>query len=185
MLIDPCSPVFALGAKSRRARVLWVPTTQEDGRVHFPEHLLVKAMRGARLLAFADPGNPTGGSIAPEDFERIAWFADRHDVLLYVDETFARFLYDGPAANLATMPGAARRVLVAGSATAGYGLGSARVGWLTGPRHLLRACALTANLSAPYPPVDLPATRPARGPAGRRTFRPGAGRVPRPPTVRF
>jgi aspartate/methionine/tyrosine aminotransferase len=34
-----------------------------------------------------------------------------------------------------------------------FGLGSLRVGWIAGPRHLVRACGLTQNLNAPYVPV--------------------------------
>ncbi len=34
-----------------------------------------------------------------------------------------------------------------------FGLGALRVGWLAGPRHLVRACGLTQNLSAPFVPV--------------------------------
>jgi aspartate/methionine/tyrosine aminotransferase len=153
VLLDPCSPLFALGAKSRRARVRWVPTATEEGRLRFDPDALAKALRGATLLALADPGNPTGAALAGEDAERIAWAANRSDVLIYLDESFDRFRYDGRPGSLATMPGAERRTLSAGSVTQGDGLGSARVGWLTGPRHLVRACALTANLSAPFVPT--------------------------------
>jgi aspartate/methionine/tyrosine aminotransferase len=34
-----------------------------------------------------------------------------------------------------------------------FGLGSLRVGWLAGPRHLVRACGLTQNLGAPFVPI--------------------------------
>src|SRR4029079_1004855 len=35
VLFDPCSPLFSLGAKSRRTRVRWVPTWTEDGRCRY------------------------------------------------------------------------------------------------------------------------------------------------------
>jgi aspartate/methionine/tyrosine aminotransferase len=34
-----------------------------------------------------------------------------------------------------------------------FGLGSLRIGWLAGPRHLIRACGLMANLNAPFVPA--------------------------------
>ena len=49
--------------------------------------------------------------------------------------------------------GADRRILTAGSITQEFGLGALRVGWLAGPRHLVKACGLMANLNAPYVPV--------------------------------
>jgi aspartate/methionine/tyrosine aminotransferase len=153
VLFDPCSPLLALGAKSRRARVRWVSSANDGGRLRFDPDALSRAMRGATLIALCDPGNPTGAVLDDEDLEQIAWAANRSDVLIYLDETFGRLRYDRRPCPLATMPGADRRTLSAGSLTAGYGLGSLRVGWLTGPRHLVRACALTASLSAPFVPT--------------------------------
>lgn len=153
VLFDPCSPLFDLGAKSRRATVRRVPTTTANGKLTFDPSALSKALRGAMLLAFADPANPTGGVLTNEDAEKIAWAAEKADVLVYRDDSFGRFRFDGPAAKLAAFPGMNRRLLTAGSLTQGYGLGSVRVGWLTGPRHLVKACALTANLAAPFVPT--------------------------------
>lgn len=152
-LFDPCSPLFGAGVVSRRGRPSRVPTWDEGGRTRFESAGLKAALRGAKLLALSCPGNPTGGRFAAEDLEQIAWWADRYDVLIYLDESFARFRYDGPACPLATLPGAARRTVSAGSVSQGYGLRSVRVGWLAGPRHLVKACALTVTLAAPFVPT--------------------------------
>ena len=153
VLFDPCSPLFALGAKSRRAAVRWVPTWNEDGRCRFLTAGFEKQMRGAKVLVLSDPANPTGACFATEDFEYLLWIAAAYDVLVYADESFGRFRYAGRSRSPAALPGGDRRVLTAGSVSQGYGLGAARVGWLAGPRHLIRACGLTANLSAPYVPA--------------------------------
>ena len=154
VLFDPCSPLFRLGAVSRRAKVRAVPTWMDDGRTRFLFDPLAAAKRGAKLLVLANPCNPTGGTLAPESVEHIAWLARRHDVLVYLDETFARFRYDGqPLPAFADQPGMSERLVTAGSMTAGYALGSLRVGWLTGHPQLVRACALNALLSAPFVPT--------------------------------
>ena len=153
VLFDPCSPLFDLGAKSRRARVRRVPTWNDDGRCRFLERDFERAVRGAKLLVLADPANPTGACFSPEDLEFLLWIAAGSDVLVYADESFGRFRYDGRGKSLGALPGAEKRVLTAGSVTPGWGLGSVRVGWLAGPRPMVRACALTASLSAPYVPT--------------------------------
>ncbi len=154
VLLDPCSPLFAVGAKSRRAGVRWVPTWTEDGRCRLLTKALEQAVRGAKLVAVADPGNPTGATLADDDLERLAWLANRHDALIYLDETFGRFRHDPSPAAVAGLTAAAGRLLTSGSVTASYGLGSARVGWLTGPEPLLRACAVVGMLNGPgVPPV--------------------------------
>jgi aspartate/methionine/tyrosine aminotransferase len=168
VLFDPCSPLFALGARSRRADVRWVPTWAEDGRCRYLAAGFERAMRGAKLLVLSDPANPTGACFGPEDLDHIAWIAAGYDVLVYADESFARFRYDGRRRSLAVLPGGDRRVLTAGSAAQEWGLGAARVGWLAGPRHLVRACTLTASLSAPYVPAVCQqiAARAVAGPDG-------------------
>jgi aspartate/methionine/tyrosine aminotransferase len=153
VLFDPCSPLFGLGVQSRRAVPRWVPTWNEDGRLRFPQKAFERAMRGAKMLVLSDPGNPTGACLAAEDVEYVAWIAAGYDVLVYLDESFTRFRYDGEGPSLAAMPGVENRVLTAGSVTQEFRLGSLRVGWLAGQRHLVKACALTASLSAPYVPA--------------------------------
>lgn len=153
VMFDPTSPLFRLGAMSRRAKVKAVSTWMEDGHTRFLFDQLATAMRGAMLLVLSLPNNPTGGTLTAENVEHIAWLAKRHDVLVYVDETFDRFRYDEQPLSLASQPGMSERLVSAGSMTAGYALGSLRVGWLTGHPQLIRPCALNALLSAPFVPT--------------------------------
>ena len=149
VLLAPCSPLFALAASASRARVRWVPTHAEGGRLRLDFDALSRAMRGAALVTVADPGNPIGLPLAADDADRLRWAAERSDVLLYVDETYRR--PHAPGDRLADLaPG---RTLVAGSLTAS-GYGGLRVGWLAGPPPLIEACGLAQTLAhGPVPGV--------------------------------
>ncbi len=153
VLFDPSSPMFALGAKSRRATIRWVATWTEEGRTRFLTTEFEKAMRGAKLLVLGNPGNPAGGCLNDEDLDYIAWIAAAYDVLVYVDESLGRFQFAPRVKSPGLLAGAERRILTAGSITQEFGLGALRIGWLTGPRHLIRACGLMANLQAPFVPA--------------------------------
>jgi aspartate/methionine/tyrosine aminotransferase len=153
VLFAPTSPLFRLGCQHRRARVRWVPAAPEDGRVRFGMEPFTKALPNAKLLVLADPANPTGGTFAPEDLEQIAWWANKYDLLIYCDETFDRFRYEGEAVGVASFAPARKRTLTAGGVSMGRGLAAARVGWLAGNRYLVRPCAATAALSAPFVPT--------------------------------
>src|SRR5262245_5683484 len=109
-----------------------------------------KAMRSARMLVLCDPVNPTGGVFAGEDLEQIAFWAKKFDVLIYQDESFSRYRYEAERVRLAGLPHAENRTLTAGSVSKTFGLTAARVGWLVGCRHLVRPCAVTAALNAPF-----------------------------------
>jgi aspartate/methionine/tyrosine aminotransferase len=111
-----------------------------------------RAMSRAKLLVLSHPANPTGGVFSPDALEQIAWWANRFDVLIYCDESFARFRNDEHV-SLGALKSATNRTLTAGSITHGWGLAAARVGWLAGCRHLVRPCAATAALTNPFVPA--------------------------------
>ena len=153
VLFDPCSPLFPLALRTHRARITWLTTRMEEGRLRFRLDELERALRRARLLILCSPNNPSGGAIAPEDLEQIAWWAERHDVLLYSDESFRRFRYEGEPMALGTLGPARRRTLTVGSMSKGHALASLRVGWVAGHRHLVRPCLLAAALRAAFVPT--------------------------------
>jgi aspartate/methionine/tyrosine aminotransferase len=150
VLFDPTSPLFALTLRHRGARLRWISTWLEGGRTRFRLEPLVKALTGARLIVINAPTNPTGGVLAAEDLEQIAWWANRRDVLIYSDDVFERYRYEGEALSIGTLASTRDRTLTAGSLSQGYGLASARVGWLSGHRHLIRPCALSAFMHTPF-----------------------------------
>lgn len=154
ILFDPASPLYSLALASRRARVQWLHTWVDQGRLRFHVSDLARMLRGARLLFLNSPSNPTGAAIAAEDLEQIAWWAERRDVLVVCDEAYDRFWYRDKIATMATYPGAAQRTLTIGSISKGYALSAARVGWLTGHRHLMRACGIGAATSPFVPTLE-------------------------------
>jgi aspartate/methionine/tyrosine aminotransferase len=153
VLMDPVSPLYPLALRTRRARPRWLPTWVEDGRTRFRLEHLARALRGARLVVLNSPANPTGGVLAPEDLDQVAWWADRHDVLILSDEVFERFHHDGEPVSVGSLPRARRRTLTVGGVSKGHALAAARVGWLAAYRHLLRPCLATAALRTPFVPT--------------------------------
>lgn len=145
VLFDPCSPLFLKGLRSRKARMHWVPTWVENGWCRFPRTTLERAIRHARLLVLADPVNPTGALYDPEDQAYIAWLAAAHDVLLYVDRSFADLHPAGASNNWLAINGIRSHLLTAGSISWSTGHWGWRIGWLTGPRLLMQVCSLVHN----------------------------------------
>jgi aspartate/methionine/tyrosine aminotransferase len=153
VLFDPTSPIVPIGLTHRRARLRWVPTWSDEGHVRFAIDAFTKAMRGAKMLVLADPVNPTGCVFAPEDLEQVAFWAHKHDVLIFQDMSFDRWRAEPAKARLASLPQCEGRILTCGSFTKSHGLSVARVGWLAGHRHLVGPCAAASVLSAPFVPL--------------------------------
>jgi len=150
VLFDPTSPIFRVGLKHRRASIRCVPTWSDAGQCRFAMDAFAQAMRGAKLLVLADPVNPTGCVFAPEDLEQVAFWARKNDALIFHDSSFDRWRAGAARARLASLPHAEGRIVTCGSFAKSHGLSAARVGWLTGYRHLVRPCAAAALLSAPF-----------------------------------
>src|SRR5262249_50553918 len=74
VLFDPTSPPSPSAPRPRRARTRWVTSWVENGRLRFRLDELAKAMYRAKMIVVCSPANPTGGVIAPEDLEQIAWW---------------------------------------------------------------------------------------------------------------
>jgi aspartate/methionine/tyrosine aminotransferase len=126
----------------------------DGGHTRFRYKSLTRTLRGSKALLIASPDNPTGGTLATEELDQIAWWAHRRNVVVIDDATFARFRYDGDAARLVHMPKLARRTLTIGSLSKTHGATAARIGWIAGHRHLMRPCALVGSLpTSPLSPV--------------------------------
>jgi aminotransferase len=151
VLPEPISPLYPLLARSRGARVRWVGTRVEEGRLRLRMDQLARKLPGARLLVLCSPANPTGAALPPEDAERIAWWAERHDALILSDEAFAP-LCDGHASTAIFRP-ARTRTLTVCSVSKSHALAHLRVGWIAAHRHLTRPCLATAALRAPFVPT--------------------------------
>ncbi|HEY2786387.1 MAG TPA: pyridoxal phosphate-dependent aminotransferase [Fimbriiglobus sp.] len=163
VLFDPCSPLFNLGAASRRATVRHVAVGCDLA-------VFRRAVKGAKLVALSIPNNPTGSVIPNETLDEMVAIAARAGAVVYIDATLDvdRKLPSG------------KRVLAAGSASAAFGMSGLRVGWLAGPPGLVRPSALAQALAGPFVPsvcqrvvarvLGEPASPPTDGPASRRRW---------------
>jgi aspartate/methionine/tyrosine aminotransferase len=153
VLFDPTHLMYPLAIRNRRGRVCWVPTWMEQGQVRFSTAHLARTLPGVRLLVLNTPANPTGGVVAEEELEQIAWWCNRHDVLIFSDEVYQHYQYDGRFQSIGSLPKARSRTLTANSLSKSHALAAYRVGWLAGHRHLLRPCMATAALQCPFVPT--------------------------------
>src|SRR5205085_1869561 len=115
VLFDPTAPLFPLALRHRGARLRWVPTGVDNGRLLFRVDQLAQALRGAKMLVLANPANPTGATFSPEDLEHIAWWTRHLNVLVFNDEVFAAFHYESDPVGLNDLSNTRPRTLTASS----------------------------------------------------------------------
>ncbi len=112
-----------------------------------------------RLLLLNSPHNPTGTVLTRTELEAVAEVAVRHDLVVVTDEVYEHLTFDQvPHIPVASLPGMAERTLSVSSAGKTYSFTGWKVGWATGPAHLVGALLaakqfLTFTSGAPLQPA--------------------------------
>ena len=92
-----------------------------------------------KVVLLNNPHNPTGAVFPPEVLQRIVDLAARHDAVIITDEVYEHLTFGVQHIPLATLPGAAGRTLTISSAGKTFSFTGWKIGWLSGPEHLVAA----------------------------------------------
>lgn len=103
-----------------------------------PERLAAAVGPRTRLVLLNEPHNPTGALLGEEAGLALLAAAERHGAWVVVDEVYQHLAFR-PYRPFATLPGAAERTLVIGSAAKSFGVTGWKVGWVSGPAPLVEA----------------------------------------------
>lgn len=112
-----------------------------------------------RIILLNTPHNPTGAVLTHDELAVVAEVAERHDCLVVTDEVYEHLTYDGVRhIPFATLPGAGARTLTISSAGKTFSVTGWKIGWVTGPAHLVDAVRtvkqfLTYVSGAPFQPA--------------------------------
>jgi len=115
-----------------------------------------------RLVLLNTPHNPTGTVLTREELAAVARLAIEHDAVVVTDEVYEHLLLGAPArpehVPIATLPGMAERTLTVSSAGKTFSFTGWKIGWVTGPEHLVTAVRtvkqfLTYVSGAPFQPA--------------------------------
>lgn len=93
-----------------------------------------------RLLVVNSPHNPTGKVFSMPELELIARIAVEHDLIVLTDEVYEHLTF-GEARHIpvASLPGMRERTLSISSLGKTWSLTGWKIGWATGPAHLIKA----------------------------------------------
>lgn len=92
-----------------------------------------------RAVLINSPHNPAGRVFTRDELETLAKVVSETDAVVICDEVYEHLVYDGRAhIPFATLPGMRARSLKIGSAGKIFSLTGWKVGWVTGPRELVR-----------------------------------------------
>lgn len=91
-----------------------------------------------RAVILNDPHNPTGTVASPEFLTQLVELATEFEAVIVTDEVYEHLRFTGEHTPIATLPGAFDRTLTVSSAGKTFSATGWRVGWVSGPEHLIR-----------------------------------------------
>ena len=165
-LVDPGDEVVALepfydsyAACIQMAGGVRVPITLRapDFRLDL-DRLRAAVTDRTRLILLNTPHNPTGTVLTEEELAAVADLAVERDLVVVSDEVYEHMSFETPHRPIATYPGMADRTLTISSGGKTFSFTGWKVGWATGPAHLVRAVLmakqfLTFVSGAPFQPA--------------------------------
>jgi aspartate aminotransferase len=124
---------------------------EEQAYLVSPEQLEAARTPRTKVLLFCSPSNPTGAVYSPDQVRAIGHWALEHGLWLVTDEIYEHLVYDGTrfASIVVEVPELAEQTVVLNGVAKTYAMTGWRVGWLIGPRDVVKAATnLQSHLSS-------------------------------------
>ena len=143
IIVVPTFALYAIFAQAEGARVVQVLSGEN---FTFPlEDLLLRISQRTRLIAVANPNNPTGAAVAGEVLLQIAQAAPQAAIL--VDEAYFEFHGETILNSALNSAGQPANLFVARTFSKAYGLAGLRIGILAGDAGQM---AMVRQVASPY-----------------------------------
>ncbi|HEY0903206.1 MAG TPA: pyridoxal phosphate-dependent aminotransferase [Marmoricola sp.] len=152
-LVDPGDEVVVLEPyyDSYVAMIQFAGGARRPVTLRAPDFRLdVDALRAAvtprtKLILLNTPHNPTGTVLDRGELEAVAAVAIEHDLLVVTDEVYEHLTFGAEHVPIATLPGMFERTVTISSAGKTFSVTGWKVGWASGPEHLVAAVEAAKN----------------------------------------
>lgn len=104
-----------------------------------PDELAAAITDRTRLILLNSPHNPTGTVLTRAELDQIAALAIRHDAIVVSDEVYEHLVFGVEHIPISTLPGMFERTVTISSVGKSFSLTGWKVGWASGPAHLVVA----------------------------------------------
>lgn len=135
--------------------VVPVTSTIETGFALPPvEEIERKITAKTKAIVICNPGNPTGYLYSKEELEQLAAIVKKHDLVLFADEVYREFCYDGAVPfSVMNLEGIQDNVIMIDSVSKRYSMCGARIGALISKNSEIIAAVLKFGQARLSPPT--------------------------------
>jgi aminotransferase len=137
---EPCYVSYSPSIKMAYGVPVIVNTREENEFAILAEDIEKVITPNSRVLVLNFPTNPTGGIMPPEELEKVAALAVKHDLLVFTDEIYCELLYDGRThKSIVEFPGMRERTVLLHGFSKAFAMTGWRLGYACAPAPLREA----------------------------------------------
>jgi aspartate aminotransferase len=130
----------------------------EDGNFHPSMRDIEKVVRSrTRAIIVNSPNNPSGVLYSEDFIAEIVEYCERKGIYLICDDIYQKLIFDGkiavPAFNYTTEDIESSHLIVVNGVSKMYGMTGFRIGWVVGPRELVKVMTNIQAQMTSNPPV--------------------------------
>jgi aminotransferase len=137
---EPCYVSYSPSIKMAYGVPVVVETREENMFALMAADVEKAITPKTKVIALNFPTNPTGGVMPPEELEKIAALAVKHDLLVFTDEIYCELLYDNQQhKSIAEYPGMRERTVLLHGFSKAFAMTGWRLGYACAPAPLIEA----------------------------------------------
>jgi len=130
---DPGYPVYGAGTMFAGGESYLMPLKEENGFIPDLDGIPTAVADKAKILWINYPNNPTGAIAGMDFFEKVVYFAKKHDILVCHDNAYSEMTYDGYVApSFLETPGAMEVGIEFNSLSKPFNMTGWRIGFVVG-----------------------------------------------------
>ncbi|MGN1031589.1 MAG: pyridoxal phosphate-dependent aminotransferase [Butyricicoccaceae bacterium] len=139
LIPEPSFVCYTPLAQLAGATAVALPTYEKDNFKLTADTLRAAITPRTKILIMPYPNNPTGAIMTREDLEAIADVIRETNILVISDEIYCELTFGGlKHVCFAELPGMRERTLVINGFSKSYAMTGWRLGWVMGPREMLK-----------------------------------------------
>lgn len=142
IMFDPGWVSYQPMANVAGAGVVRVALDPDDSYRVTREVIEPRLTSSSRVIIVNTPNNPTGRMLTRDELGEIATLAIERDLIVISDEIYEKISYDGHThVSIGSLPGMAERTLTVNGFSKAYAMTGWRLGYVAGPREIIRQVA--------------------------------------------
>lgn len=137
---EPCYVSYSPSIKMAYGVPVVVETREENQFALMAADVEKAITPKTKIIALNFPTNPTGGIMPPEELEKIAALAVKHDLFVFTDEIYCELLYDNRQhKSIVEYPGMRERTVLLHGFSKAFAMTGWRLGYACAPAPLREA----------------------------------------------